>query len=366
MSNFAGADFRPFVTGEEKIGTYIRSGGYGSAPYWNGMLIAASNFNHLLAYSYKPVIDQHGLATITYSGASITWAKYVVRIPSLVNRDTFRVEVVATTTAGRTFTVSGSIAGGSTGSSAATASGGTATVNIPCAKTDDYQLLTLTFVLSGNGDFLPTSVLGYSAPEAAGGIALDTIRSATASGAPQGTYTPQATAASSQYGVDNPLSVAMISDMSRGLQGLFKDNVGSVVNWSFWRNHATLTTDDRGAYMINSATVTSPKTMCEYIYYPRQGVRKLHVFAAARLKGYVATPGKLSVNWRTGDPSVDPVDVSTSTTVFTSGSWEIWRGELGVPQTSGPLYLQVRGQAVANGPLYLQAFAAFEDFDTVT
>lgn len=366
--NFAPQDFRPFVTGEEGIDSPIRVGGYASSPYWNGALTAANNFNHLLAFSSKPVIQQYGSADLVYVATAITFAKYVIKIPSLMNRRVLRVEVTGSTLGGASFTPSATLTGGSqsgSGTGAATLSGGTSTINVSCPKTDDFQLLTLSFVMSAADTFRLTSVVAYSAPLAVsgGGADLGTLAAANVvvSGIypyeGQPLYTPQATLNTPQYDANLPLTVAMMSDLTVGLQGMFRDNTSPLVNWSYWFNHATIATTDVGLRNDYDGLNTSLVPVAQYIYWPRQGVRKLKIFAAARQD--VSGTGKLSSDWR-GLTSVDSVNVATTTTNFAHGSWVIWGGDLAVPQSGGPVYLEIRGQAASTGSMYVQSFAAFE------
>lgn len=357
MANTVPADFRPYVSGEEKIEEYIRSGGHGTAPYWNGVKTAALNLNHLMGYSVKPVILQHGEASIPWSSGVVTWAKYVVRIPRLVDRRTLRVEVTAAASAG-TFQVRGTIGAGAS-SAFTTATAGPATVSFDVDFTGyEYQVLTLEMKLSTAGNFLPYTVYAYSKPLMAGGTTISLPTNGPV------IYTPQD---EDQYAVDLPLTVAMMGDMSQACQGMFKDNVGAIVNWSYWANHATLPTADLGAAApYDSSNPFPAKTIGQYIYTPREGVTRLKVFAAARLDNYASNPGKITVWWR-GDTNLSTsVDVGASTTDFSAFNWEVWEMSVRVPQGNGPFYLDLRGRGSSEGTLYVQSFAAFEDSGTVT
>lgn len=359
MANTVPAEFRPYVSGEEKIGEYIRSGSFDSSPYWNGVGTAAENFNHLLAYTRKPVINQNGAASIPWTTGVVTWAKYIVRIPDLPGRSALRVEVNASASAG-TFEVRGTIGGAAT-SAYSTATGGPATVTIDVDFPNSpyrWQILTLEMKLSTSGNFLPTSVYAYQKPLTAGGTTITFPASGPA------LYTPQDP---DQYGVDMPLTVAMMGDMSRGCQALFKDTAGAIVNWSYWHSHAVISTADVGAMAPYDSSDPFPaKTIGQYIYVPREGVTRLKVFAAARLDNYSANPGKLTVWWKGSSVLDTSVDVSTATTDWTSFGWELWELSVRVPQGNGPFYLDLRGRGSSEGTLYIQSFAAFEDEETIT
>lgn len=371
MSNWAPEAFRPYMAGEERQGQPIRAGSYDSAPYWNGIRTAAENFNHILAFAYKPIVNQTGSATLSYTGSSKTFAKYVIWVPRLYSRNKVRVRVTGTTTGGATFTVSGSIDSGSSASSTATASGGVATLDITSPTLDDFGILTLTFVMSATSDLTITNVTVFSAQEAisGGGATLPALQDMCSAFSPalspSALYTPQGTLdapVGNQYREGFPLNVAMVGDMQLGLQAAFRDLVAPVTNWSCWSDYSTLTTAGLGAAREYDSAVVDPVPFCQYIYFPRDGVQNLRIFATARV---TAGTGKLSVRWRTSSQVSTPITVSATTTDFSSGNWTIWNDSLRVPPGPGPVYLEVRGSKASSGILYLQSFAAFEDSTTV-
>lgn len=367
MSNYAPESFRPFMGGENRQGTPIREGSYDSAPYWNGIRTAAENFNHILAFAQKPIINQVGGGQIVYSGSSITFAKYVVWVPRLYSRTKLRVRVTATTTGGTTFTVSGSVDGGATASSSATSSGSTAVLDV-VTTTDAFGLLTLTFVMSANATLTITRVVAFSMPEAisGGNATLPDVQTMCSPGGtqtwwPSPLYTPQDT--SLQYREGFPLSVAMMGDMQLGLQAAFRDLVSPLVNWSVWDDHSTLTTANKGARIAYASTIPEPVPFCQYVYFPRAGVQKVRVFVAARV---TAGSGEIQARWRGSSLGTgSTTTVSATTTDFSLGNWAVWNVLMDVPQVRGPLFLDIRGAKGSSGTMYVQSVAVFEDNETI-
>lgn len=358
MSHEAPTKFRPFVSGEERILGFIRAGGQATTPYWNGLNTAARNFNHLLAYSAKPLVEQHGSATISWtSGSPILWASYVVRSATLHNRRTVRVEVTATTTTATQFRIYGRLEGQSNVTGSLTASGGTCTIDVGTVDGSIWDVLTLGFDLDVAGSITVTDVRVYATPTTS---PLPTTR------AVQGTsgkytgpvYTPQDV---DQYDVDDPLSVNMMSDLSVGLQGMYHDNVGAVVNWSWWGDRGTYLSQAVGLLVPNKNVV---EAVCQYIYYPRPGAKYLTAFVAAHLHGYTSHAGEIRVDWR-GASNENLVPVTDSTTSILRGDWAVWEYNILVPDAAGPLYLEVRGRGSSDGDLVIQGVAIYENPDGV-
>lgn len=361
MSNYAPDQFRTFVSGEESIGSFIRSGGLNTSPYWNGGTTAAANFNHLLANSHKPIIEQCGSATIPWvENPNIPFATYVVRAPRLHNRRTLRVEVTATTTTPIRFQIHANLYGQSTFTSSVTSSGGTAICDVETLDDSLWDTLTLGFTLDEAGDFTVTHVRAYSLPS---GTDLGTIQEVIGTGFVLNgpVYTPQDLA---QWGVDEPLTVAMVSDLVVGLRGMYRDNLGALVNWCWWGDQTEYVTGEDGLKINYSATIYAPVARSQYIYYPRPGVKFLTCFVMAHVTDYASAAGYLSFNW-IGSTSGVKAPIVSGTSTVTRGSWAVWEYNLRVPESSGPIYLDLRGMGSTDGSLIIQSVAVFENPDEV-
>lgn len=353
MSHTAPTKFRPFVSGEERINGFIRVGDQATSPYWNGLRTAALNFNHLLAYSMKPLVEQHGSATISWaSGPAILWASYVLRAATLHNRKSVRVEVTATTTTATQFRIYGTLEGQTPVTGSMTTSGSTCTIDVGSVD-DIWDVLTLGFDLNAGGSITVTDVRVYASPSSS---PLPTTRSV------QGTsgkftgpiYTPQD---DDQYLVDNPLSVGMMSDMTVGTQGMYRDNVGALVNWSWWGNRGTYLSQSVGLVVPNA---NIPTAICQYIYYPRPGTKYLTAFVQGHLHGYTSHAGEIRIDWRgASNENIVPV-ISTSTSIL-RGDWAVWEYNILVPEGAGPLYLEIRGRGSVDGDLIIQGAAIYEN-----
>lgn len=353
----AAAEIRPFIVGDFDPGKYIHVGGNTSSPYHRGVVDLAYNHNTMLANMGHPLVDQvDTVAAIAYVATAVTWAKYVIRVPHWMERSV-EVQVVATTSGGTTYQVRGSTSAGAGSYSAATASGATATFTVPVGTVGDYMLMTLQFQLSGAANFTPSKVFAYIKP-------IATTNIGAFSSAPTTTIMPQDVDA---YGVDKPLNVLQARDLINGTQQFFKDNVRVVANWSMWYNFASLSTAAEGLRVGYDTTVNFPFPLQEIIYYPRQGVRNLRFFAAARSVGYAGSnPCKFTMNFK-GHP-LDTVLVTDASTVFTEASWTVWGPLVPVPPEDGPIYIQIQGYCPNAGvtPLYIQAWSIHEDGGSVS
>lgn len=370
--NIAPEKFKPFVTGEERIGSYIRVGGSASTPYWNGMLTAARNFNHLLAFSRKPLIEQHGSATIAWtSNPNKPFASYVIRMPNLHDRKTVRVEVTATTGGGASqFKIFGTLEGQLTFNSSLTASGSTATVDVSYVDGSFYDVLTLGFTLDFAGTITITDVRAYSAPDAvsSGEATLTTTKESQDSWAAGDryqtpVYTPQDTDTDGQYIEDAPLSVAMMSDLMVGLQGMYRDNMGALVNWAWWGDRAAYVTTTAGL-SVSASIGTSPVAVAQYIYYPRPGVKYLTAFIQGHTDGYVSAAATIQIDWK-GNATRPVAPIAVATTDVDREQWAIWEYNIPVPDNAGPIYLEVRARGSTDGACIIQGVSIYENPEEV-
>lgn len=370
MSNIAPEKFQPFVTGEERIGTYIREGGSTSPPYWNGMLTAARNFNHLLAFSTKPLIEQHGEATISWTAGTKAFASYIIRAPRLHDRKYLRVAVKATTGGGATqFKIWGELEGWTSYDSPMTASGSTAEVDVGGLQ-DDFNVLTLSFELDAPGTVTITDVRAYSKPHPASGGSATLSTTKESQDTWFGSYfyqtpiyTPQDTDTAGQYIQDAPLTVAMMSDLSVGLQGMYRDNVGALVNWAWWGDQAAYATTTAGL-SIPASIGARPVAVAQYIYYPRPGVKYLTAFVQGHTDGYVSAPATMQVDWK-GNATRPIAQIASATTDFDREQWVVWAYNIPVIDNAGPIYLEVRARGSSEGNCIIQGVSVYENSDEV-
>lgn len=363
----ASGKFRPFVISEFRPRDYIHTGGDAATPWRNGMTVMAENHNTAIARHGHVLASQIGTFDPIVGPGPVEFAKYVMRMPAIAGRTTVTVYVTATTTGGTTFQVRGSNTVGTSGWSAATASGSTASVDVTCTSvptTDDitdnpYSLLTLGFQLSGAGNFLPSEVYIVQTPITTTDIGDYDTNTENVRHIGQDT---------DQYSTDRALSVASVRELLASQDEHFHQHGRTITNQCIWTDYSTVSTLDDGiAGKSYNADETSESPVMEAIYFPRQGVRRIACFVAARVDGYVATPSTIFIGFRRGFNLTEVgVSISTATTVFTEGSWVVWGQMLAIPEDESPQHIVVSVYApLAGNTVYLQALAMLEAPDWI-